>query len=243
MNKGTPWYWTVVKVTRHIIFNLLGGSTVLGTENVPKTGSVILAPVHFSYLDPMIVGCTSPRALRFMAEDGLFKGLFGKFLRSVGTFPVRRGTSDKAAIQYALDQLIAGNALMIFPEGTRNDGKTLGKIQSGIVLFARKSNAQIVPIGISGPEKMFPKNQKKIKRGHTTIIYGEPFTYKQFEDSVGKKQAPQALLAHLESEILRLTAKAGTHLEVKTSSESSTQTSDPHFETPIENSHPQTESL
>ncbi len=96
-----------------------------------------------------------------MSEDGLFKGLLGWILKSVGSFPVKRGSSDKQAIQHAINLLVNGNALMMFPEGTRNNGKTLGEIQAGISLFARKSNALVVPIGISGSGKNVSKGTKE----------------------------------------------------------------------------------
>lgn len=211
MNRGNAWYWTVVFVTRRIIFGLLGGTTVRGLENVPKTGSVILAPVHVSYIDPMLVGCTSPRALRFMAKEELFKGLLGWLLRSVGSFAVKRGETDTSAIRYALETLQEGNALMLFPEGTRGDAQTLGPFQPGVAMMAKKTNAQVVPVGIGGSEKMLPKGGK-LRRARLTIVYGEPFTYQELEGQFGKKEAREAFNQKLKEEIHRLSVQAGMPL-------------------------------
>lgn len=237
MKQGGTWYWFVVWFTRRIIFGLTGGTTVKGLENIPKTGPVIIAPVHVSHLDPMLVGCTSPRVLRFMAKEELFKGIFGWLLRSLNSFAVKRGASDTAAIRLALGTLQEGGALMLFPEGTRGDAKTMGEFQAGVAMMAKKSNAQVVPVGIGGSAEMFPKGGK-LKRGHLTIIYGEPFTFDQMVKEHGKKEARDAFNAHLMQRIQSLCQEAGLTLAIRNASEASTQPPDPRPGTEAENSLP-----
>lgn len=222
MNRGNAWYWFVVWFTRRVFFGLLGGTTVLGLENIPATGAVLLAPVHVSYLDPMLVGCTSTRALSFMAKEELFKPPLGWILRSLGSFPVKRGGADKGAISHAIQELEKGNALMMFPEGTRGDGVHLSEIQSGVLLLAKKSGAQVVPVGISGTHGMWPKGRSKIKRGHSTIVYGVPFTFEEIE-SVHGKAAKDVFTKRLEDELIRYSLEAGLRLEPRTALKSADQ--------------------
>ncbi|MFX6254409.1 lysophospholipid acyltransferase family protein, partial [Acinetobacter baumannii] len=80
----------------------------------------------------------------------LFKGFIGWAITSLGTFPVARGTGDTGALRIARTTLENGGTLLIFPEGTRNDGQTLNPLQPGVLLLADKSAAQIVPVGIAG---------------------------------------------------------------------------------------------
>lgn len=212
MNRGTAWYWFVVNFTRRCIFGVLGGTTVKGLDNVPKDGPVILAPIHVSYIDPMLVGCTSPRALRFMAKEELFKGILGWFLRSVGSFAVKRGGADSSAIRYAMQTLEEGNALMLFPEGTRSDGVTMGAIQSGVGMMAKKTGAQVVPIGIGGTVKMLPRDRKSLKRARLTIIYGKPFTYDEATSGASRTEAKSVFANRIAEEIQKLSAEAGMTL-------------------------------
>lgn len=209
----------MVFFTRRILFALMGGTTVRGLENVPKTGPVILAPVHVSYTDPMLVGCTSPRMLRFMAKEELFKGPLGWILRSLRSFPVKRGGNDTGAIRLALKTLQEGGALMLFPEGTRGDGTHLGDLQSGVTLMAKKSGAQVVPVGIGGTFQMLPRHRSRPKRSRLTIVYGKPFSYQDTPD-------PQAFTERLKQDLLRLSQEAGMPLDLKTAPETADPTPD-----------------
>lgn len=92
-----------------------------GRENIPKEGAIIVAPNHKSNFDPPIVGVAfKDRIIHYMAKEELFKNpIFGYILRQFGTFPVKRGSIDRMAIRRAILELKEGNALGIFPEGTR----------------------------------------------------------------------------------------------------------------------------
>lgn len=177
------WYWFIAWVARRIAFNVLGGTRVIGLENVPKDGPVLIAPNHVSHLDPPLVGCTCPRLLKFMAKEELFRvPVLSPLIRSLGAFPVKRGANDTAAIRKTLDWLESGEAVLMFPEGQRGDGKTMGAVLPGIAVLAKKTKAQIVPVGVSGTEIVMPRGKAKGRRHTMTIVYGEPFTY---EDTLG----------------------------------------------------------
>lgn len=173
-----PWYWFVREAVRLTFFKYHGGVQALNADNVPKSGPVILAASHFSTWDPPAIACTCPRWVRFLAKKELFeKQPFGWLIRSVGAFPVRRGVGDTEAVRMALSMLAKSEALLMFPEGSRGDGLALQPFQKGIVLLAKRSGAQVVPVGIHGTEKPV---RKLNPRKQIQISYGSPKRLEEF---------------------------------------------------------------
>src|SRR5436190_18063312 len=158
----SAWYAFVLRLVRNGFFRLVtGGLRSIGEENIPKTGAVIFAPNHVSNLDPPAIACgTNKRQLAFMAKEELFKGPFGKLIASVGAFPVRRGEGDTEAIRKTIALLEEGRAVLVFPEGTRGDGKQLGPINRGVAMLAKRTNATVLPIGVVGTHVVAPKGGK-----------------------------------------------------------------------------------
>ena len=151
-------------------------------------GPVLIAPVHFSYLDPEIVACAMPRAIFFMAKAELFKvPVLGALIRSLDAFPVRRGEGDMEAIRKAIEVLKEGRALLMFPEGTRGNGIEMGPISSGVAMLAKRSGAWILPVGIVGTQIVWPKGSKKLRRSRMTVLFGEPFRYDQIATGESEK--------------------------------------------------------
>ena len=194
--QGTSWYWFVLWVARHVVLGFFsGGLRIVGRENVPKEGPVILAPIHVSFFDPPVVSCASPRAVSFMAKEELFKPpVFGRLIRSLGAFPVRRGVVDKSSIRLAIERLKAGGALIMFPEGTRGDGKTMLPLQSGVAILAKRSGAAVVPVGVYGPHKMLPKGAKLPRFSRLKVSFGKPFTWNNVA-TTGSPHDDRALFA------------------------------------------------
>lgn len=148
----------------------LKGYRVKGLENMPADGPVIVASNHISLWDPIIVGCTLPRQVFFMAKEELFaKQVLGKILKGLGAFPVKRGQGDIGAIRKSLAVLKEGKVLGIFPEGTRSQSGDIQEAMAGIVLIMEKSQAPILPIKIYGSKRLLSQ-----KRGNIGITVGEP---------------------------------------------------------------------
>ncbi|MEW4283891.1 lysophospholipid acyltransferase family protein [Priestia koreensis] len=147
---------------------------VVGAENVPSEGGVIVCSNHIDNLDPPAVGITCPRPVSFMAKEELFKlPLLKSILPKLEAFPVRRGMSDREALRKGLGILKEGKVLGLFPEGTRSKDGKLGKGLAGVGFFALRSEAAVVPCAVIGPYRKFKKVQ---------VVYGEPIdltTYKQ----------------------------------------------------------------
>lgn len=212
--RGRPWYRFIRWLARHLMFGLLGGMRVKGAENVPMQGPVIFAPVHFSYLDPEIVSCGTQRAVSFLAKQELFDVfLLGWLIRTLDAFPVKRGQNDTEAIRKCLELLSAGRAILLFPEGTRGNGRVLGAITPGVGMLARKTGAQVVPVGINGTQVVWPKGSKVRHRHRMWVNYGQPFTYEEVASGPDERENRERFAEHLAERLLELCGDVGLTLE------------------------------
>jgi 1-acyl-sn-glycerol-3-phosphate acyltransferase len=145
-------YWCfriVAQPAIHLFFRLRR----TGREHIPD-GKVILAANHRSFLDPFVIGCCLRRPIYFMAKKELFDNrLIGWFLNCLGAFPVRRGDSDEDSVATALALLERGEAVVVFPEGTRHRSGPLHAPKRGVGRLALESGAPVVPIAITGTER------------------------------------------------------------------------------------------
>ena len=168
------WYH-FVQAFFHVIFKILFRMEIIGRENIPKTGPLIIASNHASLLDPPLVGTASTRKVCFMAKEELFVPILGTIYKSLGAFPVKRGASDRNAIKCALNLLKTNKVLGIFPEGTRSKNGQLGHAGSGTLGLAGKFRVPIVPTAVIGSNLKFQKSfWPKIK-----VIFGKPIYFPQ----------------------------------------------------------------
>ncbi|MFH1639284.1 MAG: lysophospholipid acyltransferase family protein [Chloroflexota bacterium] len=146
-----------------------------GKENIPAEGALIVVANHLSLADPPILGTVVPRKMVFMAKQELFRSsISGYFVRSFGAFPVHREKPGIKAIREAEEVLNRGMALAIFPEGRRSQTGGLGEASPGVAFIARHSGAPILPVGISGTEKIRGIGWL-FRRPHIRIRIGLPF--------------------------------------------------------------------
>ena len=151
---------------------------VIGRENIPPQRSYIIASNHISYLDPFLLGLCSVRHFYFLAKESLFKTKISNFFfRSIGAFPVKRDTSDFGAMREALRRIKSGNPLVLFPEGTRGYSSRAKKPHPGIGFLAAKAGVPVVPVYISGSDKVLPEGAKRLYRHPIKIMIGQPVTF------------------------------------------------------------------
>ena len=167
------WFYPVVKVLLRVLLFLLTRRQVKGRGNVPNQGSLIIVSNHLNNIDPPLLGVSLDRKVIFMAKQELFRsGLSSYFLRGFGAFPVHRERMDRKALRQADQVLAQGLALVLFPEGKRSRHAQLLPALAGSAVIAVRSGAPILPIGISGTEKikgvswLWRRPQIKVNIGH-----------------------------------------------------------------------------
>lgn len=170
-----PFYWLMTRVMRLVVWTF-GRYRVAGTERVPLSGGLLVVSNHLNNADPPLLGAALPRRLRFMAKQELFAHrVFGVFPVLFGAFRVRRFEADLRALREAGHLLAAGEAVAMFPEGHRSKGGGLQQPYPGTALIALRSNATILPVGITGTEAVRTP-AVLLKKPRITVTIGEPFT-------------------------------------------------------------------
>ncbi|HSV73950.1 MAG TPA: lysophospholipid acyltransferase family protein [Chthonomonadales bacterium] len=171
----TSLLYRVCRNAAHVLFRLTGRVRIIGHENVPESGPLIVACNHVSYLDPPLVGSSIHRECRFMARASLFRNrLFGGFISRIGAYPMDRDKPTRDMVRQTLRFLEQGYIVVMFPEGTRSSNGQLGPGESGIALFVRQSGAPVLPAAVIGPERMLPRSSRFPRPARLTVILGRP---------------------------------------------------------------------
>jgi 1-acyl-sn-glycerol-3-phosphate acyltransferase len=167
----------VYKTSRAILrclFYLGGGLTVHGQENVPPAGPLIVAANHASHLDPMILGAAFDRPLHFMARRTLFDVPgFAQLIRWNNAFPLDRGGDSREALRVFGERLECGNAVVMFPEGTRSPDGVMGEMKPGVGMLAVRNAAPVTPVYIWGSYAGWPRG-RRFPRPHRLKVYIAP---------------------------------------------------------------------
>jgi 1-acyl-sn-glycerol-3-phosphate acyltransferase len=188
-----PWFYYVARGVLIGLFKLLTRWEVRGRENVPKEGPVLVVANHLHLADPPLLGVSLGREAMFMAKEELFRSPFtAYFIRGFGSFPVHRGRLDREAIRQAKQVLADGVALVMFPEASRSRSAKLKSAFPGSALIASHSGVPILPVGISGTEKI--KGLGWLRRPRLTVNIGQPFDL----PSVDGKLTREKLAEHTE---------------------------------------------
>lgn len=161
--------YRIVRTLGYPIFLLLYRPEFEGRNNIPKSGSVILAGNHTNNLDAAIMLAGPKRVVHMLAKKELFKSkISNAFFRSMGCIPVDRKIHDENAKSEAIEVLKNNEVIGIFPEGTVNrTNNIILPFKYGAVSFAKKTGAYIVPFTITGKYKLFRRSIK--------ITYGKPY--------------------------------------------------------------------
>jgi 1-acyl-sn-glycerol-3-phosphate acyltransferase len=163
---------------------------VIGLENIPKTGPVVLASNHQSWLDIPIVTAFVPRHVSFVAKDSLAKGpVMAHILEHSGAVLLKRGESDVNAMREMVAHLAEDDCLCVFPEGTRTKDGSLGEFQRGVLLAARKGKALVVPTAISGSFDAWPVGQRIPHPHRLTLEFGKPMDPREGIEKVQSRVA------------------------------------------------------
>jgi 1-acyl-sn-glycerol-3-phosphate acyltransferase len=163
------------------VYKFYFGWRVYNPERVPKEGPVILASNHASFVDPPLVGAGLKRGINYLARENLFRfPVLGWVLHQWQAVPVDREGGGAKGLKMILDRLLAGGAIILFPEGTRTRDGKLQPARSGIGLAVIKSNAPVVPVRVFGTYEAYNRHMRFPRPFHKlTVKYGKTMPFDQ----------------------------------------------------------------
>ena len=191
-----------------------------GEENLPEEGPYVLAPNHYSEIDPLVVAVAVwrlGRAPRFMAKDSLFRvPVLGAVMRRTGMIPVARASSSSSARQTlsAAEQLVEhGRGVIVYPEGTLTRDPDLWPMRgkTGAVRVALEGDIPLIPLAHWGVQEVMPRYGKSISlwppRKRVRVVIGEPVDLGDFRDEHMQPSALNAATARLMDAIAALVGR------------------------------------
>ena len=180
----------VIKIIAHIFYRF----TITGREHVPPKGAVILCCNHIHMLDCLLLAIFTKRQVFFMGKMELFKvPVLGWLLKKAGAFPVDRGTADLKAYRHTMELLKNDKALGIFSQGTRT--QEFDNVKGGVGVFALKSGAPIVPVGINGTYRIFSRMR---------LNFGAPISMEQYAGRKIKSDLIEEVMAEVVDKVSEL---------------------------------------
>jgi len=187
---------------------------VFNPERVPRTGPVILAANHASFIDPPLVGSGLTRDINYLARESLFRfPVVGAILRSWNAVPVDRDGGGAKGLKIILGRLLAGGGIILFPEGTRTKDGNLQPARSGIGLTVIKSAAPVVPVRVFGTFAAYGRNHKFPRPKKVAVKYGAPMNFEKLraEAKVCSKSRLKEIYHEVAVEIMAAIAKLEPH--------------------------------
>jgi cytidylate kinase len=170
-------------------YRTLFGMRVIGAEHLIRSGPVLVASNHQSYLDPPLIGNLYKTEMVFFARKTLFKGI-GKWLYPQwNAIPIDQEKPDMSSMKTVIRKLKEGWRVLVFPEGQRTLDGEIGEAAPGIGMIAAKAGVPIQPVRICGADKALPRGSGKISMARITVIVGPPIllTPEEFKAYSGKE--------------------------------------------------------
>ena len=189
--------------TMKVLLVILCRWRVYGQDNLPKEGPVLIVSNHMNFIDPPLLAASIHRKLTFMAKKELFQSWMSRPIVQAFSFPISRGVPNKASLRQAALTLQKGKPLVMFPEGKRSPNAQMIEGFPGSSLIALKAGVPILPVGITGSEKL--KNFFHVfKHNHITVNIGVPFDLPEADRVPTRKQLVETtdMIMHRISELL-----------------------------------------
>lgn len=205
-----PWFVRASNLFGRTLVRSSTRVSVAGLEHVPPSGPLILASNHISNADPALVACWLTPALgrpvHWMAKaEALDWPVAGWFMRHNGAFGIRRGAADTEAFRLAKSVLDDGRVLGTFPEGTRSPTGALQVARDGVTLLALRTGAPILPIGVAGTDRFWPRGRKLWRvGGRISMRVGEPFVLQRETGADGRRETLEETTTRLMLRIAEL---------------------------------------
>jgi len=183
-------FYNLAKLLARMIFSM----RVIHPERVVESGPLLIAVNHSSFFDPPLAGICSRRGVYYLARKTLLKWpFFGPLFPAMNVIPVERDGNDMSALREVIKKVKEGNAVLLFPEGTRSLDGDLQPARAGIGLVIAKTGAPVLPMRIFGAYEAFPKNANRFQLSQITVVIGEPIHFTAEEISNTSRETYQLL--------------------------------------------------
>ncbi|MFN8485123.1 MAG: lysophospholipid acyltransferase family protein [Anaerolineae bacterium] len=170
----SPWFRRIIPSVARFLLVLLTRYEVRGVENIPREGRALLASNHLGHLDPILGVGVVPRSCEVIGLVDLYDVVgTGQVMRWYGAIPVHRDEFDRDVIRRALGVLDCERMLWVAPEARMSETGALVKARDGVAWLAARSGAPVVPVAITGTEKVYD-GWRRFRRPRVTITFGEP---------------------------------------------------------------------
>lgn len=182
------WPYHACRILQRLTLRLFAKWEVVGNENIPPMGPLIIIANHQSNMDPPMLVASLTRRIYFLAKSTVFSTpIVSWLLDAYGAFPLDRDKNmDIAAYRWVVNQLREGKPVVLFPEGTRSAGGMI-KAKSGFVQIALHTKATILPVGITGTENMGSWGRVFFPTGRLKINIGTVFSLPDVEGKPNKE--------------------------------------------------------
>jgi 1-acyl-sn-glycerol-3-phosphate acyltransferase len=223
MGKTVPVLYGVAHSVIMPVARLLWRPDIHGVDLIPRTGPVILASNHLSFVDSVVIPCVVPRKVAFLAKSDYFTGTGFKgtatrlWFEGIGMLPVDRDDTKAAldSLDTALEVLGRGEAFGIYPEGTRSRDGRLYRGRTGVAHLALTAGCPVVPVGLEGTPDIQPIGSSRLRLAKVSIRFGEPLHFAGRYDGVPPGRARREVTDEIMRAIQALTGQeeAGVYNE------------------------------
>ncbi|MBG6107852.1 1-acyl-sn-glycerol-3-phosphate acyltransferase [Frigoribacterium sp. CG_9.8] len=209
------FYWFMKNLVAGPLLKTAFRPWVTGHENIPKTGGVIMASNHLSFIDSVFLPLVMDRRISFLAKSDYYTGrgvkswLIKNFLTATGMIPIDRsgGKASEASLQTGLGVLARGEVLGIYPEGTRSPDGRLYRGRTGVARMILESGVPVVPVAMIDTEKVMPIGSRLPKVRRIGIVIGKPLDFSRFEGMEGDRFILRAITDEIMYELDRLSGQ------------------------------------
>jgi 1-acyl-sn-glycerol-3-phosphate acyltransferase len=209
------FYWFMKNLVAGPILKTVFRPWVTGLDNIPKTGGVILASNHLSFIDSVFLPLVIDRRIFFLAKSDYFrgKGLKGwatkAFMNGTGMLPIDRsgGKASEASLNTGLRVLHEGEVLGIYPEGTRSPDGKMYRGRTGVARMILEGDVPVVPVAMIDTEKVMPIGSKVPKVRRIGIVIGEPLDFSRFKGLEGDRFILRSITDEIMYELNRISGQ------------------------------------
>jgi len=209
------WYWLFKFVFMGPLLQMLGRPKVVGLENVPDRGAVILASNHLAVADSFYKCLVVRRRITYLAKSEYFTGtgLKGRLTRwfytAAGQVPIDRTDADAAlaALTTATRILGEGKVLGMYPEGTRSPDGRMYKGKTGIARLALETGVPVIPVAMIGTDDVNPPGSKMWHFGRVEVRFGKPLDFSRFEGLAGNRFIERAVIDEVMYELMQMSGQ------------------------------------